>query len=467
MKKLIIPALTSISLLFITGCPGLAIDGRPPEYSVSNPSMVPDGAGGIIVVYQVNKGNTGSTYLQRLGKNGETLFGEKGIELKSGPQGFPCSGEKECVLILDEGNRNFVTVYNLKDGLWTQKLDMEGNSVWPEGKKKVSDTIPPPGRFRAVSDNSGSTIIVWSGWQENINLQRIDKKGRLQWNTSITAEVDKFDIACDASGSTFVIWKDSPSYSEGDIFVQKIEADGQITWPAGGLLLTDEANPGYVGGSFDHRIVSDGDGGVLCTWLQAILSEDGRKITGFNPYVQRINGKGEMLWGPGGVLITGITGVQEPRIVVNNSDSVLVFWDDKHAVYAQKIDILGKISWPGAGLEIAQAGSIVYYSVTGDGADGAVIVWNCSEDGYIFLRAQRLDSEGSSLWGDNGIKVSTVSPYWAKYSVPARISRDGTGGYVIAWASGNNIMDRTSSYIQRISPEGKLLWGEDGIKLGQ
>jgi hypothetical protein len=462
MKKLI-PVLILISLLLVAGCP--SINGRPPEFSVSNPNIVPDGLGGLIVAYQVNEGNTGFTYLQRLGVNGDTLWGEKGVELNSDSWGFLGSSEVECVPLVSGGKGNFVTVYTSKDGLWIQKLDMEGNPIWPASKIRVSDTIPPPGYFRAVSDNSNGAIIVWSAGQNSIELQRIDGEGGLLWNTIISVEVDRFDIAGDASSNTFVMWKDNPAYSEGNIFVQKVDANGRVAWSTGGLELTKEQNPGYVGGSFDHRIICDGDGGALCIWVQANLSKDGREITGFALHVQRINSEGEMLWEPGGVLITEMMRAQEPRIIGSNPDYALVFWEDMHIVYTQKIDILGNSFWPGTGLEIAQASNIVYYSVADDGAGGAVVVWNCSESGHKYLLAQHLDSEGAKLWGDNGIKVSTVSPYWAGYSIPARISSDGTGDFVIAWASGNNIKDKTSSYIQRISTEGKLLWGENGIEL--
>jgi len=39
-------------------------------------------------------------------------------------------------------------------------------------------------------------------------------------------------------------------------------------------------------------------------------------------------------------------------------------------------------------------------------------------------------------------------------------------GFFISWAAGEKIKDRTSSHLQRVSAEGELLWGEDGIKLG-
>jgi hypothetical protein len=43
--------------------------------------MIPDGFGGIIVAYQINKGNDLTTYLQRLDAEGEALWGKPGIVL--------------------------------------------------------------------------------------------------------------------------------------------------------------------------------------------------------------------------------------------------------------------------------------------------------------------------------------------------------------------------------------------------
>ena len=107
----------------------------------------------------------------------------------------------------------------------------------------------------------------------------------------------------------------------------------------------------------------------------------------------------------------------------------------------------------------------MYYCAADDGAGGAAVVWIYAEDGDKYLRAQRVDADGTKLWGDSGIKVSSISPYWAGYSTPARISPDGNGGFFTTWAAGEHIKDKTSSYIQRLSGEGELLWGEDGIRL--
>lgn len=466
MKKLL-AGLIFTTLLFITGC-SIGVTGKPPEFSVSNPYAIPDGSGGVIVSYQINNGNDIRTYVQRLGAQGYALWGKRGIELGSGSGGFSGHGEGEFAPLVSDGRGNVIVVYSLKDALWAQKLDMEGLSVWSASRVQVSrSSIPMPVYFKAVGDNSGGVITAWASGDNRLCLQRTDNDGNQKWYTEVsTSELDRFDIASDANGNAFIIWKDNPSYSEGDIFVLKVDAGGRVAWPNGGLQFTNTENPGYVRGGFNQRIISDGDGGALAIWVQAVLSDDGRKITRQDLYTQRINNDGETLWEPEGVLVAKMA--QEPRLIGDTLDSMLVFWEDLRAVYAQRLDATGSTTWPEAGITVGQAGephNIMYYYSAGDGADGAVVVWNYTENGNKFLRAQRLDAGGMKLWGANGIKMSSVPPYWADYSTPARVSPDGSGGFIVSLAAGEHIKDKTSSYVQRISAEGDILWGEEGIRL--
>ena len=453
--------------MFSVGCGCPTIDGRPPEYSVANPYAVPDGSGGTIVAYQINNSNEANTYIQRLGVQGEAFWGEKGIELGSGSGGF--AGDRgDFVSLVTDRLGNVIIVYSFGHNIWAGKLNMEGNSVWSAGKVQISRSkIPVPVYFKAVGDNSGGIITAWVAGDDCLCIQRIDDSGKQKWYTELsTTGLDRFDIASDISGNTFVIWKDNPSYSEGDIFVQKVDANGQVAWPIGGLPLTNTRNPGYVRGDFNQMIVGDGEGGALAVWVHAVLSEDGRKIIGHDLYAQRISSEGEMLWGENGVFVAGMA--NDPRIVGDALENTTVFWGDLQNVYAQRLDATGNVVWPEAGIKIGQAGgssNVIYDHAADDGAGGTVVVWNYSENGNKSLRAQRLDADGNKLWGDNGVKVSSVSPYWGGYSTPARISPDGSGGLFVTWAAGEHIKDKTSSYIQRISGDGELLWGEEGTRL--
>lgn len=75
------------------------------------------------------------------------------------------------------------------------------------------------------------------------------------------------------------------------------------------------------------------------------------------------------------------------------------------------------------------------------------------------LHAQKLDSKGQSLWQDNGIPV--VEDGFAGYST----SPDRQGGLIVAWGVGKGIFGSEEAYVQRVSADGKLMWGETGIRL--
>jgi len=407
-------------IIGLCGCP--TIDGRPPEYSVENPCAIPDGSSGAIVAYQVNNGNEASTYVQRLDASGEALWGKKGVELGSGYGGFG-GGQGDFAALTEDGQGNVIVVYPQKDTLWARKLDMEGNASWPADGVRISvDEISTPVYFKAIGDGFGGVITAWAAGENILNLQRMDANGVEVWSTAVeTAGLDKFDIAGDDGGNVFIIWKDNPSYSAGNIFAQKVDAEGQVFWPIGSLLLTNMDNLGYIGGRFNSQIIADDEGGALAVWVHAVLIENGRSIVGHDLYAQHISSKGEILWGDKGVFVARMA--LDPRIIGDAPANTIIFWGGLQDVYAQRLDAAGNIVWPDAGINVAQAGersNVIYYYTATDGTGGFVITWNHADGDNRFLYAQRVDANSNKLWGDNGIRVSSVSPYWGGYTTPAR-----------------------------------------------
>jgi len=453
-----------ISSMLLAGCP--SIDGRPPEYSIDNPYAVPDGSSGIVVSYQVNSGNAVHIRMQRLGEQGDALWEEKGIDLASGSMGFT-GGWGDFAPLVTDGHGNVTVVYSQNKNIWATKLDMDGSPVWEgEGIRQLSpDDVPATAYFRAIGNGTGEIIIAWISGKGRLTLQKCDGP-KAYFTTVSTPDVDRFDITGDDSGNVFILWKDNPGYGEGNLSVQKVDADAEVTWPSGGLQLTGTRNPGLVWSDLVHMITSDGESGVTALRVQGTLSEDGKLITGRELYAQRIDSTGHPLWGENGIYI--MKAAHEPSIMASQSGETVVLWTDLQTIYAQRLDAEGNAEWPEVGIEVGQAGehnNVIYFDATGDDAGGAVVVWNYSENGNVSLRAQRLDAGGNKLWGDDGIRVSTVSPYWGGYSTPARILPDADGRFIVTWAAGEYIKDKTSSRIQRISSDGMLLWGEDGIRL--
>jgi len=84
-----------------------------------------------------------------------------------------------------------------------------------------------------------------------------------------------------------------------------------------------------------------------------------------------------------------------------------------------------------------------------DGSGGAIVTFG--------IRAQKIDAAGRTMWPDDGIVFTAGGTHAMDY--------DGHGGAVIVWGSGKSMFKSERSYAQRIDPEGKLLWGEEGIRL--
>ncbi len=459
MKKLI--PLLLISLILVTGC----INGRPPEYSVSNPRAVPDGSGGVVVACQVNNGREMHTFIQRLDAQGKSLWGQRGVDL--GPRSGGFAGEHgDFASLIRDSQGNITVVYFQERNIWSTKLDMDGKPVWEEKTtRKISPAdIRAPACFRAIGNGAGETIIAWVADNDHISIQKADSD--LNYFISIsTPNVDIFDIAGDDSGNVFILWKDNPAYSEGNIFVRKLDVSGQDAWQSTGLKLTDAQTPGVVRSRLEHTICGDGEGGAVVAWVQGTLSEDGRHISGLELRAQHVNSVGEPQWGAGGIFLAGNAG--EPCLFSDNQD-IIVVWSDLRDVWAQKMDITGRALWAENGIRIGQAGehiNTLHYSAATNGEDGTLIVWNYMEDGNKSLYVQNVNAGGNALWNENAVRVSTVAPYWGGYASPARISPDGNGGFFVTWAAGEHIKDKTSSWIQRISRNGEVLWGRDGISL--
>ncbi len=439
------------SLLFGAGCPApLSFSG------IRNPNVAPDGAGGAIVTYQINEGDGRVTYVQRFGFQGNIFWGEKGITLYSEPGRSEGGGLSAS--IVNGGDGSVILVWEQSRSIWAQKLDSVGRFLWAAGNVHIIDGTY---KLEAVSDGSGGVIVVWVDSEENLYLQRINDEGNVLWprDAFITGAVH-FDLAGDESGNVFLVWQDKSF----NVFTQKVDSGGKVSWVPGGLLLSEQHGVGDMQG-----IVSDETGGAIAAWVSERRSPNG-KITGQDLYTQRIGMDGTVLWQVGGIPIwSGTPAVVDPHVVEDGTGGAFIFWKDPKSIYAQRVDADGNILWTKEGLRVwkGEGPQSPSFSVVGDDAGGAIVVWRYvpvggKVDENHILSAQRIGSNGQKLWGDNGTLVSAAS---TGYSSPPQISRDGSSGVIIAWASGKNVHNASSSYIQRISAEGRPLWGEAGVKL--
>jgi hypothetical protein len=250
-------------------------------------------------------------------------------------------------------------------------------------------------------------------------------------------------IVSDSAGGAIVTWYDYSSGSNYDIYAQRVNALGTVQWTPNGVALCTAK-----GDQSDPAIVSDGAGGAIVTWW------DYRTGSNLNVYGQRVNASGAVQWTADGVDLSTAAGDQGlPRIVSDAAGGAIVTWMDKRslsdfAIYAQRVNALGAVQWTTDGVALCTATATQpYFTITSDGASGAIVTWMDHRTGNTCLYAQRVDASGAVLWTANGVALST-----GLKGLPA-ITSDGAGGAIVAWAD-----KRTGTnwkiYGLRIGPNG-------------
>ena len=68
--------------------------------------------------------------------------------------------------------------------------------------------------------------------------------------------------------------------------------------------------------------------------------------------------------------------------------------------------------------------------VTGDGNGGAIAVYEATNGGNIY--AQKISADGKTVWGENGVLLGNSGSQTYSY-FSFNIIYDGAGGAIVAW----------------------------------
>ncbi|MDD5702241.1 MAG: hypothetical protein PHU23_09360, partial [Dehalococcoidales bacterium] len=262
--------------------------------------IVSDGLGGVIFDYSPDK--TG-IYIGRVGPDGGLPWGRHGVLLEHSGNSRRIAGDGlgGAIIVREElrypeeaqPGETFSSHH-----IYAQKIDTDGDFSW--GKEGIllystpeevySDTL------QITGDGAGGAIIAWhqqprgrieSGSAEalrmDILVQRVDAKGNMLWRKGgMPLEINsaaegafptEHRLVSDGSGGAIIIWRDSRE--DTGVYAQRVNADGTISWQAGGVKVASTSlNPHTM-------IVSDGAGGAIVSYVL----EEGL-------YVQRLNGNG-------------------------------------------------------------------------------------------------------------------------------------------------------------------------------
>ncbi len=426
---------------------------------------VPDGSGGAILVWEDRRSGDPDIYAQRLSPAGTPLWNSNGV-----PVCTAVDNQVNPVLVPDGNGGALIAWYDNRVGVphpYVQKLDLNGNPLWHSNG--ISLCMVPNGvsSINIASDGASGAVVCWrdyrSGFPGDIYAQRVDAAGNRLWATNgvpVCTHISTQSapvIALSASGQTIIAWEDFRASPLGNIFAQKLDADGNNLWQPNGVVVC-----GVGGGQSNPVIVPCEVGGAIIAW------RDYRSEGAGDLYAQNLDSEGNRLWPTEGVAVCTATGEQAGlSIKPDGKSGAVMAWDDNRSgnndIYAQRIGSNGNRKWTAQGVPVCTAaGDQLRPSMEVDSFGNTIIAWDDSRTPNTNIYAQKLNPNGAAQWQTNGASVCTATGIQWETAICA----DGTLGTMIFWrdsridASGDLYAQKVSDYGETwYLAEGTTAWG--------
>jgi hypothetical protein len=332
--------------------------------------------------------------------------------------------------------------------------------------------------YASVAFDGTNYLVVWQDHRNpdlDIYGARVDTSGTVLDSSGIPISAAAGDqeypsVAFDGT-NYLVVWDDSRSVSDHDIYGARVNTSGTVLDPSGAAISIAASEQLYPSLAFDgtnylvvwsdYRNGSDYDlygarvdtsGTVLdpsgiaisaaagdqdCPWVAfdgtncLVVWEDYRSASNWDIYGARVDTSGAVL-DPSGIAISIAADHQEYPSVAFDGTYYLVVWEDHRSVsdidiYGARVDASGTVLDPSGTAISAAVDDQGYPSVAFDGTN-YLVVWEDHRSGSDSdIYGARVDTSGTVL-EPSGIAISTAAGYqWS-----SRVASDGTD-CLVAW----------------------------------
>jgi len=436
-------------------------------------NIVPDEAGGAIIVWNDERLSEVAFYAQRVSSQGQASWQTDGIRI--GIVGSIVTSNT----FWEDGSNGAIIAFLAKDGsnvtnIYSARILAGGTFDWgPSLLTNFTSSNNEPGAVRLAPSSNDEFIIAWeqkvtseSGSDYEIFMQKIDIDGEKQFAdsginiTNDPATQEKPRISASTNGDFFVTWEDKRLDMSGinpDIFIQKFNNLGNPVWTAPKVAVEMEESQNQV------RIASLNDGGCVLVW------QDNRNASigyGTDVYGQKFDTDGNIVWEANGKALASLEGNQYAA-------NVKVLNNDIHFIWANEsegsLSLTQQIISGNNSLLLAENGSDMYTGLSGNAKDMkifshggyAYITWFDgrfgSSGGQIFY--QKVDANKNLIFAVNGVAITDENSAKIEYNA----MMDSQGNLVFIWLEINEGFEIPKA--QKISPTGEKLWGNNGIQL--
>ncbi|TLY31122.1 MAG: T9SS type A sorting domain-containing protein [Ignavibacteria bacterium] len=369
------------------------------------PQIISDEAGGAFIVWQDNRlGLDYDIFAQRISPDGISLWVPNGA--------LVCNalGHQYNPQIIPDGQGGVLIVWQDKRSgdfdIYAQRLGATGLPMWSLNGEYVcsqpGDQVEP----KIVSDGLHGAIVTWTDYRagtgfSDIYAQRMSAAGQRAWSVDgvpvcmATNMQWNVQLASDGLGGGILSWQDRRSGLYDNVYAQRIDVTGHAKWTEDGVQLAATSGLQYY-----PKMVGDGSGGAVVAW------QDNRRGSDYDIYSQRIGASGQLMWARTGQPICTAKGHQyNPEIACQNTTAIIT-WQDKRSgefdIYAQCLNPDGSPAWKPDGAIIAiPPHDQMMPQLCSDSVEGAIIAWPDFQrgDGTTDIFCHRIGANGRLAGG--------------------------------------------------------------------
>lgn len=355
--------------------------------------------------------------------------------------------------------------------LYAQKVDAAGNSVW-DGDNATAGQQPVTVDNKlnrqedpvVIGTTDGGVIVAWVEYCYDSNgdifAQKLDANGNKLWNGDGVALCRNnnsqlsLNIVPDAAGGAYIVWEDGRGVG-GDIYGTHVTANGTVAtgWTTDGSPLAT----GY-GTQGSTTLWQDEQGGAVMGYL----SQAGQD---YSLYAIRMAPDGTITWNR--LLVDAEGSENAVKMCPDGTGNFFFAWlgqqgNLKHIYVKRVAAATGADMWPEA-VQASSSDRIKANPRITKGADNSAIVcWEEQQaDGYADISMQKVANDGSLPWGSDAHPL-VVADFNQRNP---RLVGDDNGGVVVIWDDGRLGSEDAMKdiYIQHVSSTGTDLLTANGM----
>jgi hypothetical protein len=329
---------------------------------------------------------------------------------------------------------------------------------------------------KVAATADGGCYVAWfdhASGNYDVYLQRLDWEGNPVWahngllisNHTQNSSLTDWDLGVDPTNSAIVVFNDTRTDPNWDIYAYRISLDGDFLWGADGIALSAPGNSAFEA---DPRVAILSSGNVLFAW-------QGVGTNGYNAVkIRKLTLDGTDVWTPSTITIGSTYGNDFPRIVPAESDGFITsyvvrqgtgMYTPRH-IYMQKFDSSGGAQWAASGVPVYVGNGVGFVEkpfLLADSLDGAFCTWHDSRQGVSAQHtwAQHILANGAAAWTVNGVQLDMNASRMQMDPTASRVA--GTQDLILFYLETNPNQTTFSIGYQRISSAGARLWTNYGI----